>query len=66
MADISMCRDHFCVLKESCYRYTATPSTYQSYFTTSPRVNGLDCNYYWKTKTKNDDENKHSDAEESA
>lgn len=32
MPDISMCRNHLCKLKSTCYRYTAIPNPYrQSY-----------------------------------
>ena len=37
MPDISMCRGEDCPKRGSCYRYTATPSSYnQSYFSSSP------------------------------
>lgn len=31
MPDITMCRNESCELKEKCYRWTATPSRWQSY-----------------------------------
>lgn len=48
MPDICMCEGHSCLLKESCYRYTAEPSEYQSYFL-SPPINHSteECEYYW-------------------
>ena len=61
--DITMCKDHFCILKESCFRYKARPSTYQTYFLGTPRDKN-ECEYYWKTKTKKNDEDKHSDVKE--
>jgi hypothetical protein len=39
MPDITMCLDHQCNKKNTCYRYLAKPSTYQSYFVRSPREN---------------------------
>ena len=38
MSDITMCQGQDCPLRESCYRYTATPNEYrQAYFYASPR-----------------------------
>jgi hypothetical protein len=31
MADITMCKNETCPMKNRCYRYTAIPSDYQSY-----------------------------------
>ena len=31
MPDISMCRNRECVMRETCFRYRAVPSEYQSY-----------------------------------
>jgi hypothetical protein len=36
MPDISMCKGKDCPLKETCYRYTAESSDYQSYFIEVP------------------------------
>lgn len=47
MPDIAMCSGERCPLKEICYRYTATPSSYQSYFAQSP-VSGGTCEYFWR------------------
>ena len=63
MADITKCRDFFCSLKDTCYRYTATSSDRQSYFILSPRKKN-ECEYYWETKTEKHDEDKHSDVKE--
>lgn len=49
MADIAMCKGDGCILKESCYRYTAKPSLYQSYFINPPLKNG-GCDHYWEIK----------------
>lgn len=52
MPDITLCRDHTCPQKESCYRFLAEPEKYwQSYFAESPR-NGDECRYYWEVEEK--------------
>lgn len=54
MPDITLCKGEGCSAKESCYRFTATPSPYmQSYFTESP-IEGTDCDYYWKVEEWNE------------
>lgn len=53
MPDIAMCKGDGCLVKEMCYRYTAKPSLYQSYFVTPPFVekDGVqDCDSYWESK----------------
>lgn len=58
MPDISMCANgHSCELRNSCYRYTAKSSLYQSYI--SPPTPGKDCKYYWEEQNlgKNDLDN---------
>lgn len=48
MPDISMCEGGDCPLKDTCYRYKATPSEgRQSWLSTPPHKEG-DCAYYWK------------------
>ena len=50
MADITMCSGKDCPLKESCYRFTATPSEFrQSYFFQPPVIKGeeISCEMYW-------------------
>ena len=47
MPDISMCKGNDCKLKETCYRYKAKPSEYQSYFIDAPFKDG-DCSHYWE------------------
>ena len=49
MPDICMCFGMGCPEKETCYRYTAKPSEYQSYFEHPPYLDG-ECEYYWKTE----------------
>lgn len=47
MPDITMCRGEGCPMKDTCYRYRATPSEYvQAYFSTTPIIEN-DCEYYW-------------------
>ena len=47
MPDITMCVGIFCPLKETCYRYLASPNEYQSYFLEAPYKNN-ECEHYWK------------------
>ena len=49
MPDITMCKGEDCPQKESCYRYTAVPDIYQSYFVEPPN-DGEKCNDYWGDK----------------
>jgi len=46
MADISMCSGDGCEAKHTCYRFTAKPSEYQSYFAATP-IENEGCEYYW-------------------
>jgi hypothetical protein len=46
MPDITMCLGTNCPHKETCYRFTAKPSDYQSYFMTPPIKEGK-CDMYW-------------------
>ena len=59
MVDITMCSGERCPLKQICYRHTATPSNYQSYFAQSPVLGGT-CEYFWRdevrSKTDKNDE----------
>ena len=43
-----MCLNKNCPLKDTCYRYMATPSRRQSYI--SPPMSGEKCEYYAKVK----------------
>lgn len=49
MVDIAMCEGGDCPLKESCYRFKATPSPYaQSYFAEIPYdAEKKACEHYW-------------------
>jgi hypothetical protein len=51
MPDISMCQNLTCQKKETCYRFTATPSTYQWYAGFKPDEKG-ECKYYIPNKKK--------------
>lgn len=46
MTDIAKCRGDECPMKESCYRFTAPSSEYQSYFVNPPIKDGK-CEMYW-------------------
>jgi hypothetical protein len=46
MPDIAMCSGDGCPFKEKCYRFTAKPSDYQSYFSDPPIKDG-ECDHYW-------------------
>ena len=47
MPDITMCYGGNCPLKDSCLRYTAKPSPWQSYFV-DPPGEGDKCYKFWK------------------
>lgn len=49
MPDITMCLDKKCPKRAKCYRYKATPSVWQSYFSESPRQ-GKTCEQFWEIK----------------
>lgn len=49
MPDIAMCKGQDCPLKENCYRYTANPCEYQSYFLHPPHKDGK-CEHFWDNK----------------
>ena len=62
MPDITMCLGYTCRKRKTCYRFTATPTsytdkdgnkqTYQTYFSADPRVLGK-CEHYaeiWRKK----------------
>ena len=61
MPDISKCKGEtkkgfICPMRDTCYRYTSTPSKYmQAYFTTPPLFNKK-CDYYWKDENHGKDE----------
>lgn len=45
-----MCKGDNCPLKDQCFRYTAKPSEYQSYFVNTPykiKSNKFKCEYLW-------------------
>ena len=49
MPDITMCEGTGCPVKDECYRFTASPSDYQSYFVDPPIKDGK-CEMYWGTR----------------
>ena len=51
MPDITMCPGGGCPLKESCHRFTAKPSDYQSYFV-EPPYNDDECDMFWGNKSE--------------
>lgn len=59
MPDITMCKgvapeNVICSMRNSCYRFLATPSEYrQSYFTKAPveTLDGQTCKYFWKIES---------------
>ena len=52
MPDITMCKGEQCPMKERCYRFTATPSNYQSWFAEVPFMKSGNCNHHWPTTPK--------------
>lgn len=55
MADITKCEGTGCIVKETCYRFTAPDGIRQAYFIkppleTSLQHDGITCNYYWLNK----------------
>jgi hypothetical protein len=58
MADITMCDNKECILKEECYRFTAPVNEYrQSYFAETPKQVEGKCPEFWNNEgyTKNKD-----------
>ncbi len=49
MADITMCQNYTCPSRDSCYRYKATPSMWQSYACFAYDENGS-CDDYIEIK----------------
>lgn len=45
MPDIAMCINEDCPIKSRCYRYTATPSTPQSF--SLFHWDGIGCDHFW-------------------
>lgn len=50
MPDITMCTGVGCNKKDTCYRFTATPSGWQSYFCVSPIDQDGNCESYWEVQ----------------
>jgi hypothetical protein len=51
MPDITMCKNKDCVRHEWCYRFVATPSLLQSFFTEDVRELDGSCTYYWEVRS---------------
>jgi hypothetical protein len=52
MPDIAMCKNKACPKRETCYRFTATPSYRQSYVLgLAPGSDGV-CRMYWPSEPK--------------
>ena len=52
MADISMCSGKGCNKVNSCYRYTAKKSSYQSFFAEPPINEDGECEDFWDNKNR--------------
>ena len=51
MADITMCNNDKCPLRQKCFRYMATPSPYwQPYYCMDEEEPVEDCMYFWEFK----------------
>lgn len=55
MPDISMCSGKGCDLKEKCYRFTAKPSMWQTYFFGTPNTKPDECDHFWDNSDYNYD-----------
>ncbi len=51
MPDITMCRGVNCDRRDSCHRFTATPSMRQAYFVDVPRDSNGQCEMFWNNVT---------------
>jgi hypothetical protein len=49
MADIAMCSNQKCTLRNTCYRFTATAKKFRQSYVAFKQVNG-ECDYYWITE----------------
>jgi hypothetical protein len=47
MADITMCQNEDCPVKDTCFRYLATPSQYQSFYVFDKDTKEP-CDWYWE------------------
>jgi len=45
--DISMCADKYCPSRETCYRFKATPSAYQTYGAFPRKPEDVKCECHW-------------------
>ena len=51
MVDIAMCKSTDCKLKDTCYRYVAEPSEYQTVGLFAPSSD-TQCEFYWKISSQ--------------
>jgi hypothetical protein len=52
MPDISMCKGGSCPMANKCYRFTATPSHWQSYLSTPPVEPDGTCKFFMEIYSK--------------
>jgi hypothetical protein len=57
MADISLCRNKECPMRDECYRATATPSKFRQWYSSftpvyNPEENKVECDHYWPLDKK--------------
>lgn len=52
MPDITMCEGRGCPMKNKCYRFTAKPSDYQSFFMHEPVTAAGTCDYFWEAAVR--------------
>lgn len=53
MVDIAMCDNDKCLVKDTCFRYRATPSQYQTYFIVAKEEkDATTCSEYWEVTSE--------------
>lgn len=55
MTDISMCANDKCTLKETCYRFKATPNKYPQSYSQFKQNKDKTCDFYYKIKNEQTD-----------
>ena len=60
MADISMCDNKTCTLKETCYRFNAPVNKYRQSYADFKQDERGKCDYYWKIEKEEKNEKIHS------
>jgi hypothetical protein len=56
MPDISMCQQDKCPVKDTCYRYMATPCPYRQSYMLITEFDDDGCRHYWKMSPCKDDD----------